>query len=471
MDVEQVDFDIEGGRILFNAFAAGGVRPVESGLYLYDTGKKKLELLWDRRFRIGPIKLTGEHTAVFAGVDLEQQSRNDNPRLYRFDLHRGLCTEFGSFADRSFEHPATATDDYFSGPAAMKTRDGYLYFRQVERDREVLRRMAPDGECETMFDGMKLLGGFEVLDGALLMIGLAGMKLSELYLFRDGVLRRLTGHNAAFAGKRFSEPEKVIERIEGTEIDGYVFSPAEFREGERYPAVLIIHGGPKMIYTGAWAHDIQLLCARGYYVLCANPSGSDGRGNEFLDIRGSFAELPYRQLIAFTERVVARYPGIDRERLGVTGGSYGGYMTNYIISRTGLFKAAVSERSISSIVTAFTSSDIGYQFIYEYMGNRGAPWQSPGEALDASPIFRAAGVSTPTLFIHGTNDNRCHYSESLNMYGALKYHGVESRICLFEGENHSLPVRGRPKNRLRRYMEMLDWFDGHLKTAAKQERL
>jgi acetyl esterase/lipase len=469
MDVEQVDFDIAGGRILFNAFTADGFRPVESALYLYDIAEKKLTLLCDRPIRIGGLKSMSGSTVLFTGVNLEEQNRNDNQQLYRLNVKTGECGVFGSFMDRSNEHPSVVTDSWYTSPPPMQRAGDYLYLKCVERDREVLCRIGPDGGCETIETGMSAIGCFHVLDKGILLIGLEGLKLSELYFHGEGALRQLSHHNPRVEQVRLSEPDRITERIDGVDIDGYVYPPADVREGERYPAVLLIHGGPKMMYSGVYSHDIQLLCAQGYYVFCCNPMGSDGRGNSFLNIRGRFADLPFEQLLAFTERVIQRYPLIDAGLLGVGGGSYGGYMTNYIISHTALFRAAVSERSISSLMTAFTSSDIGYQFIYEYLGNRPAPWTAPMEAMEASPVYKADKVTTPTLFIHGKDDYRCHYSESLNMYGALKYHGVESRLCLFEGENHGLSVRGRPRSRLRRYEEMLNWFDMHLKKTAPRE--
>jgi dipeptidyl aminopeptidase/acylaminoacyl peptidase len=223
-----------------------------------------------------------------------------------------------------------------------------------------------------------------------------------------------------------------------------------------------------MVYTAAYSHDIQLLCARGYYVFCANPMGSDGRGNRFQNIRGTFSDLPFRQLMAFTDRVLQTYPEIDPARLGVTGGSYGGYMTNTIVTRTDRFAAAVSERSISNLFTFFSTSDIGLHFASEYISDVSSARNDVPQLLRGgkdSPIHDARNVVTPTLFIHGRNDRRCHYTESLNMYSLLQYHGVESKFCLFEEENHGLAVKGRPQSRLRRFKELLSWFDRFLSPA------
>jgi dipeptidyl aminopeptidase/acylaminoacyl peptidase len=234
--------------------------------------------------------------------------------------------------------------------------------------------------------------------------------------------------------------------------------------------VLMIHGGPKMLYSDVYSHDIQLLCASGCYVLCTNPMGSDGRGDAFADIRGSFAELPFAQLMKSVDTLLQQNPEIDPARLGVTGGSYGGYMTNYIITRTGRFAAAVCERGISSLMSSFTTSDIGYQFVSEYLdtGSPGA-WASPATVMENSPLCRADTVTTPTLFIHGENDYRCCSCESLAMFNALNYHGVDTRFCLFSGEGHGLTVRGKPAAKQRRYQEMTGWFTRYLALKSSEQ--
>ncbi len=382
---------------------------------------------------------------------------------------------------------------------------------RLERDEEMLWRTWPTARGEPVETGLTVIGSFQVRAGDIIAIGLRGMQLSEVYSIEEGIPRQLSAHNQWAEELQRARPVPVTEIINGVEIDGYVYPPysgctqpafsgctqpassgctqptssgctqpassgeraGEGTSGEEpcCPAVLMIHGGPKMLYAAVYSQEIQLLCASGYYVICANPMGSDGRGNAFADIRGRFGSLPYEQLMLFTDRILERYPRIDRNRLGVSGGSYGGYMTNCIITRTARFKAAVSERSISSLLTSFTTSDIGYQFVYEYLGNTPAPWTAREELIEASPIFQADRAVTPTLFIHGKDDYRCHHTESVSMFSALNYHGVPARLCLFEHENHSLPVRGKPQSKLRRYEELLTWFNTYLKSEAAEQQL
>ncbi len=156
-----------------------------------------------------------------------------------------------------------------------------------------------------------------------------------------------------------------------------------------------------------------------------------------------------------------RFSFIDERRLGVTGGSYGGFMTNWIIGHTDRFDAAVSCRSISNWISKFNTTDIGYFFVADQQG--GDPWKDHDKLWNQSPLKYGDRVDTPTLFIHSREDYRCWEGEGLQIFTALKYHGVPARLCLFEGENHELSRGGQPKNRIKRLEEMVDWFDSYLK--------
>ena len=165
----------------------------------------------------------------------------------------------------------------------------------------------------------------------------------------------------------------------------------------------------------------------------------------------------------FLSEIFDKYPAIDRERLGITGGSYGGYLTNYILAHSDLFKSAVSERGICNLSTSFLTSDIGYYFVKEYMGNTSTPWQEPSLYDEASPIRQAHLIKTPTSFNHGLSDTRCHYTESVMMYQALLYHGVDCELNLYDDEGHGFITSGKPLHRLMRHQKVISWFNRFLK--------
>jgi len=469
IDVDIITGDPAHGRILFSAYSLSTRKPADAFLYSCDMSDAALTQISGYPYRISGIVGWDATTVLFFGVDLKTQFRNENPGLYRINTETGETARCEPYPDISNEHPAVAVDSFFAPPPSPVRSGGELYFKSVGRNGETISvyTFGESGlEVRQIETGLTIIGSFHPGPHGIVMLGMTETGLSELYLLRDGTLHRLSTRNEWITGFRLARPTKLTETIDGVEIDGYVYPPTRPGGGEgSAPAVLLIHGGPKMLYTAAYSHDIQLLCARGYYVFCANPMGSDGRGNRFQNIRGSFSDLPYRQLMVFTDRVLQKYPEIDPARLGVTGGSYGGYMTNTIVTRTDRFAAAVSERSISNLFTFFSTSDIGFHFATEYITDFSGVHDDVPRLLRTgkdSPIHDAGNVVTPTLFIHGKNDRRCHYTESLNMYSLLQYFGVESKFCLFEEENHGLAVKGRPQSRLRRYKELLSWFDRFL---------
>lgn len=472
MDINLVDFDFKTSKIVMTAFKSTRQKPIVSSVFTYDIKTEQMQMLTKGPYRIDMVKSIGDDCLYFMGLDLDKSNRNDNQQVYKIDLSRGLVERHGDFVDMSNERPVVVTDCLFTkGPGDYKFGDKY-YFLRVSEDRQVVASIDGHGQTDHIDTGLRAISNFVVLSDRLILLGLGQDGLSEIYCFKEGRLTRITRHNDWLKAYSLSRPQALEVEVDGTTIKGWVCPPLEnIHEDEKKnqegsgmkPAVLMIHGGPKMIYSDVFSFDIQMLNAKGYYVLYANPMGSDGRGNAFADIRGNFCDLPYKQLMAFLDKALETYPDMDGERLGVTGGSYGGYMTNHIITQTDRFGAAVSERGISNMLTALTSSDIGYKFAVEYSACRCNPWKSTKSFVDISPIMNVQHVKTPTLFNHGKDDFRCHYTESLNMYSALSQLGVETRLCLYEGENHGLVTCGRPKSKRKRYEELSSWFDKYLK--------
>ena len=463
MDIDKIDFDFENQRIAFTAFKSALLKHVDSDVYTYSIETEELNVYTYGGYRIGFIKSMNKENLIFTGINLKTNSRNDIQQMYIVDLQNEKFEMLGENIDISNEESSVITDIRFSSSSPVSKYKEYFYHVRNGRKGEILCKTDLLGNTTYIETDLKTIDSYEVTDKGIFIIGLMGLNLHEIYLLKENVMERITYHNKWIENISLSKAEELLVISDDIEIDGYVFPPVEIEESKKYPGVLFIHGGPKMMYSDVFIHDVQMLCAQGYFVFCSNPRGSDGRGDSFSNIRGKMGDVPYRDLIKFTEAVLEKYPQIDKEKLGVTGGSYGGYMTNYIITKTDMFKCAISEKGISNMITAFTSSDIGYKFVYEYMGNKDTFWTDPNPYMNSSPIMNADKVSTPTLFIHGKNDYRCHYTESLNMYCALNYFGIDSAICIFEGENHSLSDRGRPKSRKRRYDEILKWFNKYLK--------
>jgi len=207
--------------------------------------------------------------------------------------------------------------------------------------------------------------------------------------------------------------------------------------------------------------EFHMLASQGYYVLFSNPRGSDGYDEEFADLRGRYGERDYRDLMEFLDNVLKTMERIDPDRIGVIGGSYGGFMVNWIITHSNMFKAAVSQRSCSSWFTNFGSTDIGYYFDPDQIG--GYPWSDFEKYWDKSPLKYVENAETPLLLIHSLEDYRCHVIEALQLFTALKVLGRKTRLVLFPEENHELSRSGKPRHRAERLKHILNWFDEHLK--------
>ena len=347
--------------------------------------------------------------------------------------------------------------DCFSGAVTGQRMVGEtLYFLNTDGVGSGLCVWTRETGVQTLFGGDDYLIDFDTKDGKRFLFSAAvGLKLPEVYLWDGGELEQLTDFNgAALEGVTISVPERLtFTNTDGVDIDGFVMKPVGYEPGKRYPGILHIHGGPKMVFGPGFHHEMQLWAASGFFVCYCNPRGSCGKGNAFADLQGKYGEVDFRDLMEFTDEVLRRYPEIDADRMGVAGGSYGGFMTNWVIGHTDRFRCAVSQRSIANYVGDYLLSDIGYYYVPDQQ--LGTIWEHPERLWKASPLTYADRVKTPTLFIHADKDYRCTLANGLEMFAALKLHGVESKLCMFYGENHGLSREGKPSNRISRLSEIL----------------
>jgi dipeptidyl aminopeptidase/acylaminoacyl peptidase len=273
-------------------------------------------------------------------------------------------------------------------------------------------------------------------------------------------MRRLTGHNDSFMrGLTLSEPEPIkFNSFDGTEIQGWLMKPIAWREDRHYPLILSIHGGPHGMYGYAFNPTFQVYAARGYAVLYLNPRGSSGYGQKFSD--GTLREWgggDYRDLMMGVDEALRTRSWIDAERLGVTGGSYGGFMTNWIITQTTRFKAAVSQASVSNLISFYATS-LYQDLIQAEFG--GFPWDDYDLLWRWSPLRYVKQAQTPTLLIHGEADNDVHITQAEEMYMALKRRGLEAVLVRYPREGHGFR---EPLHRLDALERTLAWFDRFLK--------
>lgn len=248
---------------------------------------------------------------------------------------------------------------------------------------------------------------------------------------------------------------------DGTEIDAWLMQPTGFKEGMKYPLVLEIHGGPHAMYGNTFFHEFQLLAARGYGVIYTNPRGSTGYGQHFLSAAmGDWGGVDYQDIMAGLNAACERFGWIDTNRLGVTGGSYGGYMVNWMLTQSDRFSAAITQRSTCNRYNLFGSSDLVWT--YSEWEFRGLPWEETDLYYDRSPISYVDRVNTPVLVMHSENDMRCPVEQSEQWFTALKRLGKTAEFVRFPGESHNLSRSGRPDHRQERLDWMMAWFDAHL---------
>ncbi|HEY0098131.1 MAG TPA: S9 family peptidase, partial [Pyrinomonadaceae bacterium] len=273
-------------------------------------------------------------------------------------------------------------------------------------------------------------------------------------------LRRLSNHNEAFLRSvSVVEPEEIrFKSFDGTDVQGWLMKPLNFRDNERYPLILSIHGGPHGMYGYSFNAAFQTYAARGYGVLFINPRGSSGYGQKFSD--GTLREWgggDYRDLMTGVDEALRRFNWIDRGRMGVTGGSYGGFMTNWIITQTPRFRAAVASASVSNLVSFYATS-LYQDLIHAEFG--GFPWDDYDLLWRWSPLRYVRAVETPTLFIHGELDNDVHITQAEEMYMALRRRGVETVLARYPREGHGFR---EPRHREDALERTVAWFDKYLK--------
>ncbi len=437
--------------------------PFTNEIYLYDIASGKLDMLDDGNELSHDYAdfIDGENV-VSAASDMERYGVNENQKFYLYDVKTGRRSLITPDLDTSLFN-SVGSDCRYGENEPFVTDGGYLYFTATDRYNANLYRMDKEGNIVLMIGRDGAIDSFDVKEGRILYTAFRGLKIAELYRQENGGEVQVTEFNEWLHNERaLSRPEKLeVETAPGVVIDGWVIKPVDFDKSRKYPAILDVHGGPKTAYGEIYFHEMQYWASQGYFVMFCNPRGSDGRGNEFADIRKKYGTIDYDDLMKFTDNVLERYGNIDSDRMGVTGGSYGGFMTNWIIGHTDRFKAAASQRSISNWVSDFGTTDIGFYFNPNEIG--GSPWDNIEEYWEHSPLKYADRAKTPTLFIHSDEDYRCWMGEGLQMFTALKNFGVEARLCLFHGENHELSRSGKPKHRIRRLKEMTGWFDAHLK--------
>lgn len=451
-------FSYKDGKVLYVGNVFEGKLEQREGIFCYDIASKKTETLLpiEANFRVSYAEFL-EDAVICALNDCKEYGMNQNPSFY---VIKNGKVELLKKHD-TWMINTVGSDCRYGGGKAYRVVNGKLYFPTTVFKDSFLNTIDLAGNETVLTKANGSVDVYDVHGDEILFVGLRGIKLQEIYSLKNGEETQLTSFNEnVYTDKKLSIPEKCNFVNDGIEIEGWVLKPVDYDETKTYPAILDIHGGPKTVFGEVFYHEMQVWANMGYFVFFCNPRGGDGRGNAFADIRGKYGTIDYDDLMKFTDVVLEKYP-IKADRVGVTGGSYGGFMTNWIIGHTDRFRCAASQRSIANWISKFGTTDIGYYFNADQ--NASTPWINQEKLWWHSPMKYADKAKTPTLFIHSEEDYRCWLAEGIQMFTALKYHGVEARLCMFRGENHELSRSGKPKHRVRRLEEMTNWFEKYLK--------
>lgn len=374
-------------------------------------------------------------------------------------LTEGIDAPVGDYAGADVQQGVSAPD-------VVWTSDNHLYFQLSTMGDVRLYFASLEGavypatpENEHVYDyDIDTSGTFAlstisntIFPGELFKQNLATGERIVLTHFNDALLKEL----------ELVEPQAIsFKGAKDWDVHGWLMKPAGFEEGKKYPLIVEIHGGPHTMYANTFFHELQLLAAKGYGVLYVNPRGSHSYSQQFVDaVRGDYGGGDYEDIMAGLDYVLAENNWIDENRLGVTGGSYGGFMTNWIVGHTNRFKAAVTQRSISNWISFYGVSDIGYYF---------SDWQIGANMTDvetlwnASPLKYASSVETPLLILHSENDYRCPIEQGQQLYITLKAMGKETSFVRFPQSDHNLSRVGLPNLRQTRLEQITSWFEKYL---------
>lgn len=279
---------------------------------------------------------------------------------------------------------------------------------------------------------------------------------------QKGELRPISHANDAFLSElTLSTPEIIsYTGADGWPIEGWIMKPQDFDPAKKYPLVVEIHGGPNTQYGYGFFHEMQLLVAQGYVVFYCNPRGSIGYGYKFSNaVRGAWGEKDSTDIMNGLEEVV-KQGYIDEQRLAVTGGSYGGFMTNWLVGHYDRFKVAATDRCVSNMASMFGSSDIGWDLGEDNLDT--TPWEDLDKYMHMSPITYVKNITTPLLIIHSEQDLRCSIEQSEQLFTALKWMKRDVKFVRFEGQSHGLSRGGHPRSRLERLRHITSWFAKYL---------
>lgn len=436
-------------------------------LYLVNVDTKEETVLIDEDGYYGDAAFSFDDRYIAFGGSDRTFKNATHGHIYIYDTQSKTTQKLTEMFDVPVgDYAVGDTQQSASAPTVMWTENNDLYF-QVSTEGDVRLYYATlEGAIYPASPENEHIYGYAFFKNGnrALMTVSNPIFPGELFDFdiTTGERKQLTTFNDEFlANTTLSTPEAIVYTAkDGFTVHGWIMKPANYIVGEKYPLIVEVHGGPHTLYANTFFHEMQLLAAQGYGVLYVNPRGSHGYSQEFVDaVRGDYGGGDYEDIMAGLDYALANYNWIDEARLGLTGGSYGGFMTNWAVGHTNRFKAAVTQRSISNWISFNGVSDIGYYF---------TEWQMLADMNDVeklwhhSPLKYAANVETPLLILHSERDFRCPIEQAEQFYITLKRMGKEVGFVRFPESDHNLSRTGIPSLRVERLAQITGWFEKYL---------
>lgn len=411
------------------------------------------------------------HSTTGVGDSLAATSDGRVAHVYQEPEQASIQPRDVHVYDRETDTVAEPTADLdrtlgYDGPLQWGPETDRLYFLTPDEGGDALWRVQWDERDPERVkrDGGSRLHGFDVGESIVAFVQSEWDHPGDVFVTTPGggEQNRLTRVNASYLDDRaVSQPEHLTWENDGVEIAGWVLRPPDFDADEQYPLAVEVHGGPHVMWTttGTMFHEFQTLAARGYVVFWSNPRGSAGYGREHMQaIERDWGDVTMSDVMAGVEQVAQR-EYVDEDQLFLTGGSFGGYMTAWMVGRTDRFEAAVSQRGVYDLTGFYGSTDGAYKLVEGDFDT--TPWEEPTFLWEHSPVSQAHEIDTPTLVIHSDDDYRTPASTAELFYRILRKHDVETRFVRYPDEGHELSRSGQPGHVVDRIERIVRWFDGY----------
>lgn len=361
----------------------------------------------------------------------------------------------------------TETIDRYVNSFTWSHDSANLFFTTNDRGRQGIQMISVNGGgVRTVASGDSEIDDMQLTRDGKTMVYTQQSGVSPIEIFRaassGGAPVALTHLNDAVLNSRQLTPleEFWTDAADGARIQSFVVKPYGFNAGTKYPVLMLIHGGPQGFWGHGWSYrwNAQVFAAAGYVVVMTNPRGSTGYGQKFIDeINNDWGGKAFDDIMAVTDRVVVQMPYADASKLTAAGGSYGGYMVNWILGHTQRFKALISHAGVYDLQSEFGATEELWFPLWEFGG---APWDKMEDYHKWSPSHFVKEFKTPTLVIHGEQDYRVPYNQGLELFTALQMQKVPSKLLLYPDEGHWIL---KPQNSLLWYKTFIDWLDSWVK--------